>query len=382
MGLLSAADGSSAKALSLVTLTVQNSLLVLLLRYSRTVAADATEGPAYSVATAVLLCEAIKLVLSIALFARTGADRSVPFVPQLVREVFSPRWYLLGVPAVLYTVQNNLQYVAATLLDPATFQTTYQLKILTTALCSVWLLHRTLAAHKWVALLLLTTGVALVQLPTGTLTSSSASANTDFGSRAMGLSAVGVACLLSGLAGVYFEKLLKQSKTSVWIRNAQLSLFSLVPALIGVLSVDGAQVREHGFFAGYTTWTWAAILCQAVGGLIVALVVKYADNILKGFATSISILLSAVASVYLFNFSLAPTFVAGAALVIYATFLYGQSDAPKALMVLPAFASPRKVRIPRADSAISDGSSSTAASPLFQSHHTIDVPVMVEAKRA
>jgi len=47
---------------------------------------------------------------------------------------------------------------------------------------------------------------------------------------------------------------------------------------------------------------WTAIGFQAVGGIVVALCVAYADNILKNFATSVSILISFVASVYFFNF--------------------------------------------------------------------------------
>jgi len=40
-------------------------------------------------------------------------------------------------------------------------------------------------------------------------------------------------------------------------------------------------------------------LCpQAFGGLVVAAVVKYADNILKGFATSVSIIVSSLVSFY------------------------------------------------------------------------------------
>jgi UDP-sugar transporter A1/2/3 len=50
-----------------------------------------------------------------------------------------------------------------------------------------------------------------------------------------GFMAVTAACLTSGLAGVYFEMVLKGSKADLWTRNIQLSLFSLIPALLPVL---------------------------------------------------------------------------------------------------------------------------------------------------
>ena len=79
------------------------------------------------------------------------------------------------------------------------------------------------------------------------------------------------------------------------------------------------------------------MLCrQALGGLAVSATVKYADNILKGFATSISILLSVLISwAYLGDVSLSATFAAGALLVVGATFLYSYSPPP-----LPAPAPP------------------------------------------
>ncbi|KAG1220626.1 hypothetical protein G6F68_021147 [Rhizopus microsporus] len=86
---------------------------------------------------------------------------------------------------------------------------------------------------------------------------------------------------------------------------------------------DGTTIVEKGFFANYTALTWIVIGIQAIGGLIVALVVKYADNILKGFATSISIILSSIVSAWLFSFAFSGTFILGAAMVIYATYLYG-----------------------------------------------------------
>ena len=67
-----------------------------------------------------------------------------------------------------------------------------------------------------------------------------------------------------------------------------------------------------------------------LSGLTVALVVKYADNILKGFAVSISILISTFISFYfLDDFEPSLGFFAGAALVIGATFLYGMDFTKK-----------------------------------------------------
>jgi UDP-sugar transporter A1/2/3 len=45
---------------------------------------------------------------------------------------------------MIYLIQNNLLYVAAENLDVGTYQITYQLKILTTAVFAVIILNKTL----------------------------------------------------------------------------------------------------------------------------------------------------------------------------------------------------------------------------------------------
>lgn len=224
------------------------------------------------------------------------------------------------------------------------------------------MLGRTLSSKQWVALVLLTFGVTIVQIPMHDSTTYSAMKNSqdrfyfprsfhelgqlstgaqevareltrrglesfgeglakrsatyegieeDLGlskptmNYSIGLSAVLIAAVISGLTGVYFEKVLKESKVhaTVWTRNVQLSFYSLFPALIfGVIMKDGEDIAKQGFFVGYNSVVWTAIVFQAVGGVLVAMCINYADNIAKNFATSISIILSFFFSVWFFEF--------------------------------------------------------------------------------
>ena len=170
----------------------------------------------------------------------------------------------------------------------------------------------------------------------------------------VGLVAVVVSCLSSGFAGVYFEMMLKGSNASVWLRNVQLGMFGSITALLGMAIKDGATIQDKGLFLGYSPLVVFVISQQAIGGLIVALVVRYADNILKGFATSLSILLSCVASVFLFDYKISLGFTLGAGLVIVAIYLYGkpQSNSPSSTtspvlpVVAPSSSSPSPVNRP------------------------------------
>jgi UDP-sugar transporter A1/2/3 len=55
---------------------------------------------------------------------------------------------------------------------------------------------------------------------------------------------------------------------------------------------------------------------------VVASVVRYADNIVKGFGSAISIVIGSVLSVYIFGVRLSNQFVLGAALVVFSVFIY------------------------------------------------------------
>ncbi|KAK3733689.1 hypothetical protein QZH41_008479, partial [Actinostola sp. cb2023] len=236
----------------------------------------------------------------------------------------------MAVPALIYTVQNNLLYLAISNLDAATYQVTYQLKILTTALMSVLLLKKVLSRLQWFSLVVLFVGVSIVQLQpkNGEVKDPSKESVPQINQNpVVGVIAIVASALCSGFAGVYFEMTLKGTKTTLWIRNLQLAAFASVLGIIAVFYNDGAAVAEKGFFFGYTPVVQFCVFLQVFGGLLVGIVVKYADNILKGFTAAVAIVLSCIASVYFFDFKLTSQFVVGAGFVIAAICLYniGQS---------------------------------------------------------
>ena len=228
---------------------------------------------------------------------------------------------LVAVPSFVYTLQNNILYYALSHLDAATFQVGYQLKILTTAVFSVLMLGKTLSALQWVSLVVLTAGVSLAQL------ASQENAHSRSNTSA-GFVAVLLAACLSGFAGVYFERILKGASASIWVRNIQMCLTSIPLAVLSAYySGDRESVLALGSFYGYSWLVVFVILLQAVGGLVVAVVVKYADNILKGFAASFSIVTSCLLSYLFFNFKFTLLFVVGAALVNLSMYMYTFSPA-------------------------------------------------------
>ena len=234
----------------------------------------------------------------------------------------------VGFPAFAYTISNNCLFMATNYMDASTAQILYTGgKLITTALCSVGILGTQLSAKKWMYLAVLAFGAIAVQM-----NSMGRSAGTEVAtsgaSTLTGLMVVVIGCVTSSAAGVYFEKVLKGSKTSVWMRNVQLGFFSCIIGLIGIYFNDFGKIQDGGFFQGYNSYTWSLVMVQAAGGLIVAFVAKYASMILKNFACTISIVFSTIIVAVYFpaHSALSQMFVVGAIMVCGATYGYGTAS--------------------------------------------------------
>ena len=116
---------------------------------------------------------------------------------------------------------------------------------------------------------------------------------------------------------------------SVWARNAQMATFSTIIALVGAWVKDGDCIRKRGALAGFSPIVWTVVLLQACGGLCTAAVIAYADNLLKGFATGGSMLLSTLVSWRWLGFDITPPFFAGMVAVLASIWVYTSKPAEK-----------------------------------------------------
>lgn len=313
--------------LSMVLLIFQGTALSLILRYSRT-----GIGPPYLASVAVIWTEFIKLVICIAaqclVCKRTAREKGITYLREVqhdLRDIISTSFPMI-VPAALFVMQQVLVIVAASHLDAVTFQICSQsFKIMPTALFAVWLLGQYLTPMQWASLPVLAVGVVLVTM-NGSAGTTAAAGVVSQGDWTLGLSASALSGLSSAYAGVYFEKYVKGKMSStLWIRNLQLGIYGLPLSIAYMFAKDHGNLRHGGIMQGFNYLAWTVVALQVFGGLIVGMVVKYADNILKNFANALSVIFTVIGAMPLFGQYPSIFFLFGVVGVLLSVFMYGKS---------------------------------------------------------
>lgn len=247
--------------------------------------------------------------------------------------------------AFLYAMQNIGAIFAYDYVDVATYQIVYQLKIITTAMFMIVLLNRRFSLIQWCAMLTLMLGVAVCSY--SRLPSSASADDTHEATRVFGICIVLGLAMNSGLAAAYFERVMKSHKSNatmqrtldpLWVRNLQLSAVSIAVTLVELVR-NADSVWTNGLLHGFHPTVWVVISLQAFGGLTIAAVVRFSDNVVKNFGTSFSLIFSCMISNYMFDQTAPVSFYAGVVLVVLSVFIYGDQrfapKDPKAHAVMP-----------------------------------------------
>ena len=243
---------------------------------------------------------------------------------------------LMIVPAVLYAIQGVLLILSLKYLDPTVFQILYQMRILFLAMMMRVALDFKLSQIRWAALVALIVGIVLAQLAMQRKDSGKAGDEEAHKSWSIeGTLAALMGAFLSAFSGVFTEFVYKKRGNffTLSARSLHLAFFSLVYFWF-VFARDVWNMQDNAsmsmrvseflatFFDGFTGLVWFLVVLQAMGGILVGLVVCYCDNIVKSFSTAFAIVLSGTASVFLFNLPLEPLFLLGSLLVMSSITVY------------------------------------------------------------
>ena len=111
--------------------------------------------------------------------------------------------------------------------------------------------------------------------------------------------------------------MLKTTVLTVWDRNMQLAFYSML--IYGPWTIYANPTNP---FRGWSLVTVVVAVLGAVGGILVALVIKYADGLAKSLSTASSIVLTTAASHFLFAGPMSSPIIIGSLVVIVSGYNY------------------------------------------------------------
>ena len=260
---------------------------------------------------------------------------------------------MAGLPAVLYALQGVLQYVSHQKLDPVTFNGLTQTKTLSAALCCWLILGKQQSPLQMLALAILFASALVFQ---GNLRLSMVWKNrlhTDYGNGDIKLNKTttntkqpesvarvsfqkdewflwGVlpcmgAAFLSGLAGALSQKGLQLTGIrgrDPFLYTVEISFYSALALLINMTRKGKMNPKVWTNRELWNARTLLPVVVKAAGGVVTALVHKYAGSVAKGFALMFGLVLSGAIQMQLSQESMQPHQLTGTLMIMMSTWLH------------------------------------------------------------
>jgi drug/metabolite transporter (DMT)-like permease len=278
----------------------------LLIRWSKE-RAKAGNGITYDDASAVFFTEFLKWAFSVgAMYYRTNK-----FLPI---SVFQDGTWRIGlyyaVPSFIYAIYNNFTFINLRLFDPSTYQVFMQTRVLFTGLLYSWVLQKHLTSRKWLALMVLTSGVVLKHL--------TFPLHLDVYILFLFFQAS-----LSAFAGVYNEYLLKKDITmDVNEQNFFMYSFALIFNLGYGLMSNPTYYSSGQVFVSLNSVLLLIVINGAIIGIVTSLILKFINVIVKAFASACEVMLTAIAAWALLGTDLTIKDLIACSIVMYSIYMY------------------------------------------------------------
>uniref|UniRef100_A0A0L8GYD5 Sugar phosphate transporter domain-containing protein n=1 Tax=Octopus bimaculoides TaxID=37653 RepID=A0A0L8GYD5_OCTBM len=245
------------------------------------------------------------------------------------------------VPAALYSLYNNLQFVNLVNFDPTTYYLLLQFRVVVTGILFQILFNKRLRCIQWVSVILLTIGCLIKELghvKVMTVASSPATtvltaASTNVRKNVNMTSQFGFSIFLimiqvfsSCFAGVYNEYLLKDKACNVHIMVQ--NIFMYIQSIIcngALLIFRGELVNSltlNSLMSVFQVKVMLIMLNNASIGIVVSLFLHSLNSILKTFASALELVFTAILCWIIFNIPIDIYTFGSIFIVTAATFMY------------------------------------------------------------
>ena len=218
-------------------------------------------------------------------------------------------WYF--VPAGLYAISNNVTFMALALMTPAMFNLLMNLKIPLTAIMAWLFIGYKINTKLAISFLTLFIGSAIA-----TLRIQDGKINIEGSAYGVLLMFVYASC--SAAAAVYIEYLMKMrfGKESMHVQNMKFCICSAIANVIVII------VRGKLPYITIEPLHLISVCALGFNGLVTSAVLKYGGSILKTYAVSVAMFLSALFTWIFFHMTLSWNFYFGAGICAVSVNLY------------------------------------------------------------
>ena len=217
---------------------------------------------------------------------------------------------VVGFPSLLYVIQSYCSLMAYQNLSPITYNVLNQTKTLSAAIFCFFLLGQAQSPLQVVSLFILLLSALVMEdmipLPflrsTESLKQELNEPETVVSEKKTyflkGIVPILSASLISGLAGAWVQRSVGSYNSilfSLELSVVSILLLGLNTARRELISVNGStDTPQRSWTQGWTLRTWIPVITNALGGITVGLVTKYAGAVRKGFALIVGVFLSGV----------------------------------------------------------------------------------------
>ena len=272
----------------------------------------------YNKTVMVILVEFVKLVFCAIVFGFQYFTTS-PHKRNLLHNLSFKQSLHFLVPAILYGASNTLVYMGMSYINPALFHVFGNTRILTAGILYRIMMGKKQSDIQWLSLMLLSAGAVLAS-PTDDVTPKPGENNF------LGLMILILMCLCSTSSSIYTEiNYKKTQELSIFFQNIVLYMYGIIVNGVWLMISDTENLADQGFFYGMDRSAMVVLTAQASMGVSLSFIFKYLDNIVYVIALTVSMFITAILSIVLFDFEFTIPFCCALIVVTIAIYHYYRS---------------------------------------------------------